>query len=226
MVTSSSLNYGTCGSSWSRSATNTRILVFFFLWLQDWHVDAAALNHVAGTAAAVKGDPLQRRTRQVRCARNCNFFKVTLLLLSFCSSRDLQAEVELVLPDTSCLFECNQLQLTSALISSVCGSAVEWDREGAWGTVTVVSLQLSTMSSEDEKLIWVTYLTYSNQTNDSIQPRSSLYLTRSLWTATARRSVELVYPSQGRSHQIIWSGQVGSACAKTLYPRGSGGMLP
>ena len=30
---------------------------------------------------------------------------------------------------------------------------------------------------------------------------------------------------QARSHQI-WSGQVGSARARTLYPRGAGGMLP
>ena len=37
-----------------------------------------------------------------------------------CSNRDLQAEVELVLPDTSPLSGFNQLQLTSALTSSVC----------------------------------------------------------------------------------------------------------
>ena len=50
------------------------------------HVDAAALNHVAGRivhGAAVEGDPWQRRTRQVRYAGNCNFLKITLLLLSF-----------------------------------------------------------------------------------------------------------------------------------------------
>ena len=38
------------------------------------HVDAAALNHVAGRAvhgAAVEGDPGQRRIPEVRCTGNC-----------------------------------------------------------------------------------------------------------------------------------------------------------
>ena len=52
-------------------------------------MDAAALNHVAGRivhGAAVEGDPGQRRTWQVRYAGNCNFLKVTLLLLSFAAA--------------------------------------------------------------------------------------------------------------------------------------------
>ena len=51
------------------------------------HVDAGALDHVAGRVVcgvAAEGDPGQRRTRQVRRAGNCKFifffFKVTLLL--------------------------------------------------------------------------------------------------------------------------------------------------
>ena len=47
---------------------------------------------------------------------NYRFHPVAVL----CSCRGLQAEVELVLPDTSPLSGFNQLQLTSALISSVC----------------------------------------------------------------------------------------------------------
>ena len=89
-------------------------------------MDAAALDHVAGRVVcgvAAEGDPGQRRTRQVRHAGNYNlifFFFQSDSVVVLCSNRGLQAEVELVLPDTSRLSRCHQLQLTSALISSVC----------------------------------------------------------------------------------------------------------
>ena len=108
------------------------------------HVNAVAIHHAV---VCVEGDPEQRRTRQVsrsgfktsRCGECNSVYWCGVLLCtvhpvaSFCSSRDLQAEVELALPDTSRLSRCNQLQLTSALTSSVChqpnSSTAKWDWE-------------------------------------------------------------------------------------------------
>ena len=73
-----------------------------------------------------RGPRAEKNSAGETCRKFCSLSSQTGFLRShctvafLCSSRDLQAEVELVLPDNSCVFECNRLQLTSALISSVC----------------------------------------------------------------------------------------------------------
>ena len=68
-----------------------------------------------------KRDVLPAFTNLCACEGPASTDQLQLYSFAFlCSSRDLQAEVELVLPDTSQLSGCGQLQLTSALISSVC----------------------------------------------------------------------------------------------------------
>ena len=150
------------------------ILHYITLNMVQEHVDAAALNHVAGRVVcgvAVEGDPGQRRTQQVRHAGNYNlifnpFFKVTLLL-SFAATEICRLRWNwfyLIL--LGCLDVINYSSplpsfhqfITNPTAQQLNGAGREHE---VYCYCVVNSLQLSTMSSGDEKLVTYVPSTYS-----------------------------------------------------------------
>ena len=91
----------------------TRTFQLLSNWSQEQFQNASSIYG--------KQDVLPAFTNLCACEGPASTDQLHLYSVAFlCSSRDLQAEVELVLPDTSQLSGCGQLQFTSALISSVC----------------------------------------------------------------------------------------------------------